>query len=354
MYPAVHGGDSHLVPVILDAGHHAAPDVLDRNAAGGGSALPRIWQPEAEDVRHGDGPGGNRHDVADHSPHPGVGAAEGLDRRGMVVGFDLEGNIVFLVELHDARVVLEGRDYPWGGDLVGSRLYVAAEDIVDAGGKAGFFASLDVDDGLEGLVEAVLAPCLGYHLEFHVRTRPPFGGEIRADRRELPEIEGCPAFFVEGFQPLVVQDMDGNHRDGDPGLIQAGEGGFHAADGVTLDDGIREKPGGDQPQLLRAQATTVRTADFVSLSGGGSVHSGNAQLAGRAENFIGDGIGHAGMIGDLNQITPLSPGSRAGFHAELLGDRVGKKKTPEKLELPGRHIPAHKVNFRAHYGADLL
>ena len=59
------------------------------------------------------------HDVADAAADAGGGAAVGLEGAGVVVGFDLDGDAVDVVEADDAGVVVEDADEPafFGGAL---------------------------------------------------------------------------------------------------------------------------------------------------------------------------------------------------------------------------------------------
>lgn len=95
-------------------------------------------------------------------------------------------------------------------DLIGCGLYIGTKYVVHAFGKAGLFAVFDVDDSLEGFMEAVFAPCLGEHLEFDIGAGSSLGGEVIADGREFPEIESGPSFLIERREPIVVEPMNGD------------------------------------------------------------------------------------------------------------------------------------------------
>jgi len=98
----------HFVAVVLDTRDHAVGDAPRVQQAGGELVVGEILGTEAEHVGGRDGPRAHADDVADDATDAGIGAAEGLQRRGVVVGLDLECEIQLVVEGDDARVVDEG------------------------------------------------------------------------------------------------------------------------------------------------------------------------------------------------------------------------------------------------------
>lgn len=94
--------------------------------------------------------------------------------------------------------------------------------------------------------------------------------------------------------------------------------------------------------------------DLVALAGSRGLDALDAQLPRGTENFVGDRVGYARMIGDLDDIAAGFTGRGDGLDDKALCYWVGKKKTPEELTLPGRYIPANKINFRARHGPDLI
>ena len=86
-----------------------------------------VGRGDAEDVGVADrlGAQAGAHRVADHAAEAGVGAAVGVDRRGVVVRLDLEADVVLVVEPDDARVVGEDADQP-----VEAEVWVVALKIV--------------------------------------------------------------------------------------------------------------------------------------------------------------------------------------------------------------------------------
>ena len=69
--------------------------------------------------------------VADHAAQARVGAAVGVDRRGVVVGFDLEAHVVVVVEPHDAGVVGKDAHQPVAAQVVRRLEDRLLEQVVD-------------------------------------------------------------------------------------------------------------------------------------------------------------------------------------------------------------------------------
>lgn len=100
-------GDAHLVAVVLDAGDDATGDAPWMQRTAGDAVSVQVERAEAEHVGVGDRLGGDADDVADHAAHAGVCAAEGLQRRWMVVRLGFERDLVRVVEIDDAGVIDE-------------------------------------------------------------------------------------------------------------------------------------------------------------------------------------------------------------------------------------------------------
>ena len=135
----------------------------------------------AEDVgvadRLGAEPGAER--IADHAAQPGIGAAVGVDRRGVIVGFDLEADVVLVVEPDDAGVVGEDAHQPVAAQVVRRLEDRLLEQVVDR-------ASAERDAAAQGLVRAVLAPGLGQGLELAVGRLAAELGEMPLDALSFP------------------------------------------------------------------------------------------------------------------------------------------------------------------------
>src|SRR2546425_267243 len=93
---AADGGAAEAVAVPADAGH----DALDQPAC-----LRVVRLAEAERIEEGDGAGAHREDVPQDSAHPGGGALEGLDERGVIVALDLEDDGPAVADVDDAGIL---------------------------------------------------------------------------------------------------------------------------------------------------------------------------------------------------------------------------------------------------------
>jgi hypothetical protein len=212
---AVHRRYAHLVAVVLDAGDYARRYQPGVEAARRHRLWRGAWRPEAQHVGSGDGPRRDAHHVAYHASDSGVGAAERLDRRGVVVRLDLERYLQLVVEFYYAGVVDEGRQHPGGGYLVGGFLDVAFKDVVHERRIAGAALGLpDLDQGLEGLVDAVLAPGLGHRLELGVGAGPVFVPVVVTYGAHLDQVERCTPLSRQRKQGRVVHGSDVNHFHG--------------------------------------------------------------------------------------------------------------------------------------------
>ena len=126
----------------------------------------QIGRAEAEDVGVGDGARADAEYVADDAADAGIGAAEWLERGGVIVCFDFERQVVFVVEAHDTGVIDKGGAHPRAVDLFGGGADVRVEQAVDRLGCAVGAGVVDV--GFERLVDAMFAPRLRQHFEFDV------------------------------------------------------------------------------------------------------------------------------------------------------------------------------------------
>ncbi len=131
---AVDRGDPHAVAVVADAGD----DPL--RARAGGGARRRERRPERSSggatqktsvLQIGLAPSPVPRASRITPPKPGVGAAVGIDRRGMVVGLDLEADVVLVVKPDHAGVVAEDADQPVAVELVGRAKDRLLEQVVD-------------------------------------------------------------------------------------------------------------------------------------------------------------------------------------------------------------------------------
>ena len=107
-------GDAHPVAVVADTRGHAREQPLRMDHARGNLVGRHVGWGHAEHVEVGDrlGTQARAEHVADHAAKPRRRAAVGLDRRGVVVRFDLHADVVIAVEPHHARVVAEHAHAP--------------------------------------------------------------------------------------------------------------------------------------------------------------------------------------------------------------------------------------------------
>jgi hypothetical protein len=211
---AVDRGDAHLVSVVGDAGHHSGIDALWWQRSRGEHLWRCLERTEAEDVGVGDRLGRDPEHVAHDATHPGIGAAERLQGTGVIVGFDLEGDLMVAVEGDHPGVVLERREHPGPFRCIGGRHDGRLQEARDLEIRRARLAVLD--RCLERAVRAVLRPGLGDGLQLDV-------GRVAVLRREV---------IAYGFQVL--------RREGEqlPRAELLQRGGIETSQGHRLDGGI--------------------------------------------------------------------------------------------------------------------
>ncbi len=261
---AVDRGQPQLVAVVADAGddalgnaprmEHAVRHLIDRVVLG----------PKAEHVGGGDGPCRDADDVAHDAADAGIGPAEGLQRRRMVVGLDLEGQVQRVVKGDDAGVVDKGRVQPVGIDDFGGGADVLVEQAVDCllvDDLAVGILNREIDLGAEGLMHAVLRPGLCQGLQFDVGGRTAQVGIKLLDDSHLIQIEGEQALSAERQQRVGIESVECHalHRVTGGGL--GVEMGRHGAEAEVLDGLVAEQLAGQRSHLrfgqLRPQVRSV-------------------------------------------------------------------------------------------------
>ncbi len=152
---AVDGWDAHPVAVVAHPRDDPAEHPLRVQHARGQVAGREVRGRDAEDVGVADrlGPQPGPHRVADHAPEARVGAAVGVDRRGVVVRLDLEADVVLVVEPDHPGVVGEDAHQPVEVQVARGLEDRLLEQVVDD-------LALELDPAAERLVRAVLAPGL--------------------------------------------------------------------------------------------------------------------------------------------------------------------------------------------------
>ena len=186
---AVDGGQPEFVSVVTDAGDDTIADATGMQHSGGQLVVRQIGRAEAQNIGAGDRTGRHTDDVADHTTDAGVGAAERFKRRRVVVGLDLERNIMVVVEGDDPGVVDERRTQPRWIEFLRDFTQRRKQAVVKADGDLAVGRDVrERDPGPERLVHTVLGPGLGEGLEFGVAGRTSLGGEVRLDRLHFGQI----------------------------------------------------------------------------------------------------------------------------------------------------------------------
>src|SRR5262249_37941705 len=127
---AVDRGNADAVAVVAHAGDDAAHHLARMQYTGRHVLRRRVRRGEAEHVGVADrlGPQAGAEWMANHAAETGVGAAVRLDRRGVIVGLDLEADVETLVETDNAGVVFKDADAPVIGAEPAAELLRGAED----------------------------------------------------------------------------------------------------------------------------------------------------------------------------------------------------------------------------------
>ena len=176
-------GQTDLVAVVGDAVDHALADPQRVEGAVGDVGERDVGRPEAQHVGDRDRAVGGPEHVADHAADTGVGAAERLDRRRVVVGLGLERDRRAGAVRHDAGVADERRPHERGGDGVGATAEHGEQ-------RRPFVAGVGDERRPERLVRAVFAPRLGDRLELDVGRITTLGDEVLLHGHQLVGIEG--------------------------------------------------------------------------------------------------------------------------------------------------------------------
>ena len=304
---AVDGGDAHAVAVIAHAVDHAAHQPARMDGAGRQGRRIGVEFAEAEHVgvenRLGAQAGAD--DVADDAAEAGVGAAVGLDRGRAVVGLDLDAHALGVVVLDDAAVVLEHRQAPRRGDVIGRLGDGLFEQVVDDRHTVGRGV---FDQALQGLVDAVLGPGLGERFEFDVGGVALQGAEMRLDRLHLVQGQAQAALARQLHQAGIVE-----RGEGDLGArvahVTAGQA---QADGLARVDGdLLDRPVGE---ALPGQAVEVFVAGADHLDAGADAHADQdqAEILGALDDRGLDRIHDPGLALDLDH-----PAGGGGGRAEV-------------------------------------
>ncbi len=179
---SVDGGNTHAIAVVANASHntlHHPPRVQHSWRQAGRIG---IWRGKAKDVGIAErlGAQAGAHGIADHATDARIGTAIGFDSARMIVRFDFEHHVVFVIEFDDARIVRKHFDAP----------IFFAQSLANGlrGLKDGFLEHvLEVsrailvgvgDAASQRLVATVFAPGLGDRFQFNIGWLAPQGMKI--------------------------------------------------------------------------------------------------------------------------------------------------------------------------------
>ena len=302
----------------------------------GRSASARCLGAEAQHVGAGDGPGRDPHDVAHHAADTGVGPAEGLQGRRVVVRLDLDGEIQFVVEGDDAGVVHEDRPQPAGVQL-GGRPPQGVEQAVMArhlhpavGAGTG-----EVDLRLEGLVDAVLRPGLRQGLELGIAGVAAARREVVPDGSHLRHVQRQHPLPTQGGQLPVVQADHPHRRRRRCNLPGGRERRRQRAAAAALDGRI-----GQQPLRQHGDVVVVEiAAQFVAPRGGRSQRR-ESQNLGRPLQLPRRTVGHSRDGRHLHH--PPRRGRLADGVG--VGDGIRQNLGAEPSHLRGAELPLDVVH----------
>ena len=253
---AVHRRDAQLVAVVAHAGHHPSAGAGRVKLAGAKLIGGHVGHPEAEHIGVGDRAGRHAKQIADHPADAGVGPAKRLKRARVVVGLNLDAQLIFVGEGDDPCVIDEGREYPgvarqWTVD--GGRCYLLRsrptllKHIFGRDHQKGLDQAVDLDLAfgllkpmqhrvevriastvhrlpstvrrsiaylrLKSLMATVLAPGLRDRLKLAVRGVAAQASEVVAHRTHLIKVEGQNTGLANPQQLSVVGPTQGHALD---------------------------------------------------------------------------------------------------------------------------------------------
>ena len=249
----------------------------------------KIGGPEAQHVGDGDRAVAGAEDVADHAADPGVGAAEGLDRRRVVVRLRLQRQRGAVEERDDPGVAGERRAHELGADPLG--------DVAQLAQQRCDRPAVDRDRGSERLVGAMLAPRLGERLQLDVGGFTAEPGEVVADGPQLGEVEGHRAFGVDRKEAVVIEGADGD-RLGARDVVAAGmEDGVDARRRPPFDHGV-----GDHAAQQGVDRDGVTAGRELDAPAGRRRRNRHLELGGGVDDGAGSGVGDARVERDLEGV----------------------------------------------------
>ncbi len=309
----IDGGDSHPIAVVANAGDHPSQHPPGMDDARRHGIRIQIRRSHAEHVgiadRLGAQAGAER--IANHPAKTRIRTAVRVDRRGVVVGFDLETNVKMIIEPDDSGIITENTHQPIAGQLVRRTKDRLLEQIVDR-------LAVEADQAAERLVRTVLAPGLCHGFELAIRGLAADLGEVALDRSHLGETQCELSAAADGAQLVVAfsanRNFDSLHRIGMP-LPQTRES--ERSTNREL-DGVVGQHARDQ----RCQALGI--SDDLVGSDGANLGDLVAEALQKRECVLCFGIGHARFGHDMHDLSGFVPRVVAESKCVGFDDRVDK------------------------------
>ena len=157
---AVDGGNTHFIAVIFDAVHHTIEHTLRRQHTFGN--IRALEWTKAQNIGICNWSCANCQHVTNHATRTRIRATERLEGARVIVRFDLERQIEFIIKFDHACVVLNRAANPRLVDFCVRRNNVALQQTIDVS------AVRTLNFCPEGLMHTVFRPSLGDHLEFDI------------------------------------------------------------------------------------------------------------------------------------------------------------------------------------------
>ena len=289
---AVDRGNAHAIAVVAHAVDDAAHHAPRMEHAGRQRVGRRVGRGEAEDVGVADRlrAQAGAHDVANDAADAGVRAAVGLERRGMVVRFDLEATLNSSSNrttpaLSSNTLTHQSSRPSWRANLLRGGedrflehvLELPLAVLVAIGDAAG-----------ERLVAAMLAPGLGDRFQLDVGRIAAELAEVLADRLHLGQLQIELPLAAEAHQGVVVELADRHGAD----FEAIGPAEVEPRERQRADDDLLDGVVGQQALPMSRTIGVVDAGEPVLAERGGGLEW-HAEIGRGGERALGDGIHHA-------------------------------------------------------------
>lgn len=186
----------------------------------------------------------------------------------MVVGLCLKRKLPPGDEVHDARIVDKDADQPRLVGFLSRRHDVALKHRVE---HVGLAVVRHVDAGLEGLVNTVLGPRLGEHLELGVARLALECPVVTLDGLHLSEVHGESTLTRERHEAVIIELKNRHNLDHRLHVHGIHKGSpDHAIDHKALHHLVGEDLGAELTRSLKRDATGQAVLGTGSCRGQGS------------------------------------------------------------------------------------